>query len=116
MVKSDQAQNRSSPFTAYAEEQIKQRDNFVILTGHRVTNINWKDGDKIVAKGVTFQACKECESYSVDTKREVLLAAGSLQSPQILELSGVGDLKVLAAAGVPFKMEMPAIGRHLQEQ
>lgn len=116
MVLSDQSQNRSSPFTAYVEEQVKQRENFVILTGHRVIRIDWKDGPKLAAKGVTFQACRDCESHQVETKHEVLLAAGSLQSPQILELSGVGDRDVLAPAGVPVKMEMPAVGRHMQEQ
>jgi choline dehydrogenase-like flavoprotein len=70
----------------------------------------------MVAEGVSFQACRSCEKHIAITKREVLLAAGSLQSPQLLELSGVGDPEVLAAAGVPLKMASPNVGKNMQEQ
>ncbi|KAK5741902.1 hypothetical protein LTR17_003650 [Elasticomyces elasticus] len=119
MVESDVTQNRSSPFTAYVQKQIEQRDNLLILTGHRVTRIGWKDSDSVVAERVYFQARAGSEVHSVKTRREVLLAAGSfvpLESPQILELSGVGDPNILAAAGVPLKKAAPGVGKHMQEQ
>jgi len=116
MIEDTVDQNRSSPFTVYARDQTQQRDNFFILTGHRVTSINWRSGKDVVAEGVNFQACRDCETHVVTTKREVLLAAGSLQSPQLLELSGVGDPEVLAAAGVPLKMASPNVGKNMQEQ
>ena len=116
MVEPNDSQNRSSPFTVYAKHQTQERNNFLILTGHRVTSINWRNGTSIVADGVTFQACRECEVHTATTKREVLLAAGSLQSPQLLELSGVGDPEVLAAAGVPLKLASPNVGKNMQEQ
>ena len=116
MVEANESQNRSSPFTVYAARQTQERDNFLILTGHRVTSINWRNGTKMVADGVTFQACRHCEKHTTATKREVLLAAGSLQSPQLLELSGVGDPEILAAAGVPLKLASPNVGKNMQEQ
>ena len=116
MIEDTVDQNRSSPFTVYAKDQTQQRDNFLILTGHRVTSINWRSGKNMVAEGVNFQACRTCETHVATTKREVLLAAGSLQSPQLLELSGVGDPEVLAAAGVPLKMASPNVGKNMQEQ
>lgn len=116
MLEPHHDQNRSSPFTVYAEQQAKERGNFHILTGHRVISIDWRKGKNMVAEGVSFQACPDCKVHSVSTKREVLLAAGSLQSPQILELSGVGDPEVLAAAGVPLKMASPNVGKNMQEQ
>jgi choline dehydrogenase len=116
MIEDTKEQNRSSPFTVYARDQTQQRDNFLILTGHRVTSINWRPGKEMIAEGVTFQACRSCENHIVTTKREVLLAAGSLQSPQLLELSGVGDPEVLATAGVPVKMASPNVGKNMQEQ
>jgi choline dehydrogenase-like flavoprotein len=116
MVEDNADQNRSSPFTVYAKDQTQQRDNFLILTGHRVTSINWRSGNDMVAEGVSFQACRSCEKHIAITKREVLLAAGSLQSPQLLELSGVGDPEVLAAACVPLKMASPNVGKNMQEQ
>jgi choline dehydrogenase len=116
MIEDTKEQNRSSPFTVYAKDQTQERDNFLILTGHRVTSINWRSGKDMVAESVNFQACRDCESHIANTKREVLLAAGSLQSPQLLELSGVGDPEVLAAAGVPLKMASPNVGKNMQEQ
>lgn len=119
MVYGDEKQNRSSPYTAYAQQQTQQRSNFVILTGHRVTEILWdgKSSQKgLKATGVRFQACPTCAKYTVDTTREVLLAAGSLQSPQLLELSGVGDPAVLSAAGIDLKLAAPGVGKNMQEQ
>jgi choline dehydrogenase len=118
MLDSDSNQNRSSSFTAYTWHQIQQRSNWVILTGHRATEIMWSadSGSELTAEGVRFQACRDCPEYTVSVKREVLLAAGSLQSPQLLELSGVGDPSVLSAAGVPLKMALPGVGKHMQEQ
>ena len=83
MVEPDESQNRSSPLTAYVLDQVKQRDNFHILTGHRVTEIVWKDGQSMVADGVHFQACRTRPVEFVRASREVLLAAGALQSPQV---------------------------------
>ncbi|KAF2765194.1 alcohol oxidase [Teratosphaeria nubilosa] len=116
MVEQSKLQHRSSSFTAYTEKQIAQRSNWKILTSHRVTEIIWQSGQDIVADGVRFSSCRDCISHEVKAKREVLLAAGSLQSPQILELSGVGDPDVLAAADVPLKKAMPGVGKHMQEQ
>jgi choline dehydrogenase len=116
MVGDNEKQHRSSPFTAYAEKQVQERGNFHILTGQRVTEIQWKEGEEVVAEGVHFQGCPNCELYSVKAEKEVLLAAGSLQSPQILELSGVGDRQVLEKAGVKVKMELNGVGKHMQEQ
>lgn len=116
MLNADENQNRSSPFTAYAQHQVQQRRNFVILTGHRVTEIVWREGPGMLAEGVAFQACRDCDLHFARADSEVLLSAGSLQSPQILELSGVGNPDVLAAAGVPLKMASPGVGKHMQEQ
>lgn len=116
MLGPSQDQNRSSPFTVYAEHQVQERENFKILTGHRVISIQWCEGDDTIAEGIEFQACADCEVYNALTKREVILAAGSLQSLQILELSGVGHPEVLASAGVPLKLASPNIGRNMQEQ
>lgn len=48
-------------------------------------------------------------------KREVILCGGAFNSPQLLELSGIGRHDVLAAAGVPLVHELPMVGENLSE-
>lgn len=47
--------------------------------------------------------------------REVILAAGAINSPQLLQLSGIGPADVLRSAGIEIRHESPAVGRHLQD-
>lgn len=53
--------------------------------------------------------------YDVSARREIILSAGSVKSPQILELSGIGNPSVLGNAGVSVKVESPQVGENLQE-
>ena len=48
-------------------------------------------------------------------RREVILSAGSVNSPQLLQLSGVGPGDVLQRHGIPVVRDMPAVGRNLQD-
>jgi len=48
-------------------------------------------------------------------KKEVILSAGSIQSPKILMLSGIGPAHDLAALGVPAKVNLPDVGKNLQD-
>lgn len=86
-----------------------------ILTEATVENVitNQDDDDKIVANGVRF-ACQGKE-FIVSVSREVVLCAGSVKSPQILELSGIGHPDVLARANVPVKVNSPTVGENLQD-
>lgn len=66
-----------------------------------------------VATGVRF-SCKGQERV-VSASREVILSAGTVKSPQVLELSGIGSPKVLAQANVPVKVDSPMVGENLQD-
>ncbi len=52
---------------------------------------------------------------TIAARREVILAAGALGSPQILQLSGIGPAPVLQAAGVPVRHDLPGVGANLQD-
>lgn len=118
MLQADISQNRSTSYTAYIAGEPETRSNLVVLTGHRAVRIIWADetATPLVASGVEFQASADAPVMTAFASKEVLLASGSMQSPQILELSGVGDKAVLSAAGVPVVKDFPAVGRNLQEQ
>jgi choline dehydrogenase len=52
---------------------------------------------------------------NVTCSREVILAAGAVHTPQILELSGIGDEKVLRSFDIPVKLNLPGVGNNFQD-
>lgn len=81
------------------------------MTEAQATRINIEDG---VATGVQF--VYQGKRYTVEASREVVLSAGVIQSPQLLELSGVGDPDVLKDAGIELKVENKGVGANFQDQ
>lgn len=65
------------------------------------------------AKGVEVLQRGQLRHFSA--RREVILAAGAVDSPKLLQLSGIGDGAALSAAGVEVKRDLPAVGRNLQD-
>ncbi|KAL7655161.1 hypothetical protein ACMYSQ_007121 [Aspergillus niger] len=53
--------------------------------------------------------------YQVTVTREVILSAGTFESPKLLELSGIGEPEHLASLGVPCRVPLPGVGTNLQE-
>ena len=52
---------------------------------------------------------------NVNAKREVIVAAGSLHTPQLLQLSGIGDSALLSSIDVPTVVDLPAVGQNLHD-
>lgn len=90
------------------------RQNLVVLTEALVKEVVLSEhSDQWTATGVRFQ--HDGQEYVASANREVILSAGSVQSPQILELSGIGNSDILSRAGIPVKVENPNVGENLQE-
>ncbi|MBX3148469.1 MAG: GMC family oxidoreductase N-terminal domain-containing protein [Gemmatimonadales bacterium] len=87
-----------------------RRPNLRVLTGAVVANVEFS-GQR--ATGVRYRRGGEFE-VALAT-RETLLCAGAIRSPQILELSGVGDAQVLSRLGVPLVCHRPGVGENLQD-
>ena len=87
-----------------------QRSNLTVETGALAQHIDF-EGKRAV--GLTYR--KGSALRSVRAKREVLLAAGAIQSPQLLELSGIGQREVLQRAGVALVHELPGVGENLRD-
>jgi len=65
------------------------------------------------ATGVTYR--QDGRTVHARARREVILCGGAVNSPQLLELSGIGDPDVLAAAGIPVRHALPGVGANLQD-
>ena len=89
----------------------RDRPNLTIVTGARVERI-LLDGKRAVG----VEMCQAGQRREVRARREVLVAAGSIESPLLLERSGVGRPDVLRAAGVVPVVESPNVGERLIEQ
>ena len=101
---------RWSTARAYLSPAVRQRANLKVLTHAPVSRVLF-DGRRAV--GVEF--LQGGSPRTLGARREVLLCAGALQSPQILLLSGVGDAQQLARHGVPVVHDLPGVGRHLHD-
>jgi choline dehydrogenase len=86
------------------------RPNLTVMTKAQVKEIGF-EGRR--ATGVVFW--RDGELSSATAKGEVILAAGAIGSPQLLELSGIGAGAVLGAAGVTVRHELPGVGENLQD-
>ena len=104
---------RSSSANAYLGT-ARSRDNLVILTGAAVTKIilNKTDPENILVKGV--QISKDGQTKNINASREVVVSAGSINSPRLLELSGIGDATLLKDLGIDVAINNPNVGENLQ--
>lgn len=55
------------------------------------------------------------KTYQAKAAREVILCAGVVQTPQVLELSGIGNREVLSSAGVETVVESASVGANFQD-
>ncbi|ORY14293.1 hypothetical protein BCR34DRAFT_479597 [Clohesyomyces aquaticus] len=101
---------RSHARTAYYDP-IKNRPNLKLITGKSVNEIIF---DGLTAIGVQYKNADNTLT-KVYAKREVIMAAGGIFTPQLLQLSGLGPKSVLQAAGVKVKRDMPAVGANFQD-
>ncbi|KAG7087703.1 hypothetical protein E1B28_013650 [Marasmius oreades] len=84
----------------------EKRDNLHVLTGTYVTKIILEQHNGLaVAEGVEY--IKDGETFRALAKREVILCAGAYKSPQILEISGIGDSKILKEHGLQCHVNLP---------
>ncbi|WP_442129815.1 GMC family oxidoreductase [Rhizobium leguminosarum] len=87
-----------------------KRPNMRVLTGAEAERLEF-DGRMVT--GVRFRL--NGQSHLARAGREVILSAGAINSPKILELSGVGRPDVLSAAGLDVVHELPGVGENLQD-
>ena len=100
---------RCSTATAYLKP-ARRRANLRVETGAQVIQIAF-EGRR--AAGVVYRHAGS--DATVRARREVLLCAGAVQTPQLLQLSGVGPQALLAEFGIPLVHELPGVGQNLQD-
>jgi choline dehydrogenase-like flavoprotein len=100
---------RFSAAKAYLTPQLS-RPNLQVLTGAQVLRVRF-EGRRAVGVDVRMGGAER----TLKARREVILSAGALQSPQLLMLSGVGPGAHLQALGLPVLHDLPGVGQHLHD-
>jgi choline dehydrogenase len=100
---------RESSSTAYLRHAM-QRPNLKVATHALATQVRFEGrrakGLRYLQQGRMLEAAARCE---------VILAAGAINSPQLLQLSGIGPGSALQSFGIPVVADLPAVGQHLQD-
>ncbi len=109
----DPARNgeRCSAAAAYVHP-VMDRANLTVITHAHAKELTLQDKR---ATGVIYKRKAKGADHSVSAKREVILCAGALQSPQLLQLSGIGAADELRQHGIPVRHDLPGVGKNLQD-
>ena len=101
---------RCSTAAAYLLPYVKNRENLEIITKANVVRIIF---DEKKAIGVEYM--HQGKKKKIKANREVILSAGSLMSPTILQRSGIGAQKDIKPHGIQLIHELPGVGKNLQD-
>src|SRR6266849_6813003 len=86
------------------------RPNLTLLLNTKVVKLNFKGTRCLGVKLMTDGAVKD-----IAADKEVILAAGAINSPKLLMLSGVGEAKALRSVGIDVAENLPGVGENLQD-
>ncbi|APX94560.1 choline dehydrogenase [Halomonas sp. 1513] len=92
---------------------VEKRDNLTLWHSSQVLGLAFSEGDKPRCSGV--RVARNGEEVLARAGREVILSAGAVGSPQLLQLSGIGPSELLAAHDIPVVRELPGVGENLQD-
>ncbi|OKO84565.1 GMC family oxidoreductase N-terminal domain-containing protein [Bradyrhizobium sp. AS23.2] len=100
---------RGSTYRTYLQDPAARRNVHVIPKAN-VSELIIENG-----KCVGVRYCQEAQMREIRASREVILSAGAIGSPQLLQLSGIGDPDHLASVGVSTRVKLPGVGRNLSD-
>ncbi|SPN99109.1 related to alcohol oxidase [Cephalotrichum gorgonifer] len=90
------------------------RENYHLVTNSKVIKIVVEDG---TATGVSFRPADDPagEVSTIKASKEVIVSAGAVHTPQVLQLSGIGPSALLEAAGIETIVDLPGVGQNFQD-
>ncbi|KAG6828985.1 hypothetical protein H0H92_006107 [Tricholoma furcatifolium] len=107
--------SRSSAATAFLMPILSQRSNLdVLINTHaiKVIQSGW-NGSTPVFRQVQLSQRGLAANFTVNASKEILIAAGSIGTPQLLMLSGIGNGEDLNKLGIETVLDIPDVGRHM---
>jgi choline dehydrogenase len=97
-------------------DKAANRTNYHLVTGSKVLRVLLEG---TTATGVSFVPVGSSSNSTSETivgaRKEVIIAAGGIHSPQVLQLSGIGPSKILSAANITTVVDLPGVGQNFQD-
>ncbi|KAH8810280.1 hypothetical protein DL96DRAFT_1505899 [Flagelloscypha sp. PMI_526] len=116
-INPDDSFHRSSSATSYLSPVENTRLNWLTLVNSTVSKLTWKSDGSNTVVGVEFVSSTNSSTmYRANVGKEVILAAGSINTPAILQRSGIGDAALLSSLGIQTVLNVTTVGKNLQEQ
>lgn len=107
----------SSTATAYLADNVLKRPNLIVAVDIMIQKLVFSDitppGQPPRVIGVQMNTAQDPQIYCCGANKEVILCAGTVGTPQLLMLSGVGPGEDLQRLGIPVVKHMPAVGRNV---
>ncbi|EPQ58672.1 alcohol oxidase [Gloeophyllum trabeum ATCC 11539] len=110
---------RSSSATAYLSDEVLARENLTVLINTTTTRVLFssdaESGEEPRAVGVEVARDAGSPRFRMVARREVILSAGTTNTPHLLNLSGIGARDELAPLGIEVVKHLPAVGKNLTD-
>jgi choline dehydrogenase len=100
---------RDSTAVAYLRP-ARSRDNLTVLTDSLAKRVVIENG-----RAVAIEFLRGNDTQRVNARQEIVIAAGAVQSPQLLMLSGIGDGEALRKVGIEVKYSLPGVGANYHD-
>jgi choline dehydrogenase-like flavoprotein len=98
----------------YAEVK-SNRSNYDLLVKHQVIRVVYTDGASHGPPRVEVRSLSEDVTFNVTAKAEIIISAGALHTPTILQRSGIGSAPSLYATNITMVLDLPGVGSNLQD-
>ncbi|KAF9881700.1 hypothetical protein CkaCkLH20_00846 [Colletotrichum karsti] len=112
-------QTRSDARTGYFDS-ANSRSNFHVVTGHTATRLivglpgSLNRGSRRIV-GVEFATGLSGTNRTITANKEVILAAGAIRSPVLMQVSGIGPAQVLESLNISVQIDLPGVGNNFQD-
>ena len=100
---------RASSARAYLRPAMR-RSNVILQTEAQVQRLLFRD-----SRAVGVQYVHKGSIRQVHARAEIIVCAGAVNSPQLLQVSGLGPAKLLQSMNIPVQQDLPAVGQHLSD-
>ncbi|KAL2152881.1 hypothetical protein VTH82DRAFT_4036 [Thermothelomyces myriococcoides] len=94
---------------------VLPRANYDLLIRHQAVRVVFPDGPSHGPPLVETRSLADDQLFNVTVKSEVIISAGALHTPTVLQRSGIGPAAFLNDAGIPVTLDLPGVGANLQD-